>query len=415
MMNRGGPRKGRSLRGLVPLLLVSVLLTGCGTGGLTGSGETGHGDGDGGWIPDTGGLEDWDIQVVDDNADAGHLNTLRFTDRGLPAVSYFASMGTVYWIRYAAYDGWTWEIETVYETDTQTGCSLTLDPSGSPVVAFVGGDRQPLYYWPFQSDLLLARWNGLDWATETVDEEGVVGLWASVAYDGFGLPGISYQDLGNGIDYTDFHLRDLKYAYAVGDGWEVETVDEDGGGYYTQLLFDDEDQPAIAYCGNPDGEAQPVKFALRGDFGWQIQTVDATGECAEGSLSARTMPGGGFGIAYYDDASQDLKYASYFGGIWHRETVESHNKVGKYCSLAYGPDGQPVISYYYCGRSTDSDCQGGGDLRIARRTQTGWETATVESEGNTGLFTSIGVSAQGRIYIAYYDKSLGALKVAVQR
>ena len=89
--------------------------------------------------------------------------------------------------------------------------------------------------------------------------------------------------------------------------------------------------------------------------------------------------------------------------------------MGKYCSLAYGPDGQPVISYYYCGRSTDDDCQGGGDLRVAHRTQTGWETATVETEGNTGLFTSVQVSSLGAIYISYYDQSQEALKLAVHR
>jgi hypothetical protein len=352
---------------------------------------------------------------VDGNGNAGILNKMHFNAQGQPSISYFVAGGTVSWIRYAAYDGWTWEIETVHETDTQTGCGLTTGPSGRPVLAFVGGDRTPLYYWPFQSDLLMASWTGAEWETETVDEEGVVGLWPSVAFDRFGLAGISYQDLGTGIDYNDFHLRDLKYAYSTGDGWTAETVDLDGGGYYTELLFDEDDQPGIAYCGNLEDDRQPVKFAHRGDFGWEIQTVDSTSECAEGSLSLRNTPGGGFGIAYYDERHQDLWYASYFSGFWVREVVESHNQVGKYCSLAYGLDGQPVISYYYCGRSTDDDCQGGGDLRVARRTQTGWETATVDTEGNTGLFTSVEVSHTGAIYISYYDKTQEALKMAVHR
>jgi len=400
----------------VSLMVIGFLLSGCGTGSLTGEADIGSGSGGGGgYIPGGQLAEGWDIQVVDDNGNAGILNNLCMNGQGQPSISYFVVSGTVYWIRYAAYDGWTWEIETVHETDTQTGCSLTMDPSGSPVLTFVGGDRTPLYYWPFQSDLLLARWTGAGWPTEPVDEEGVVGLWASVGYDGFGLPGVSYQDLGTGIDYNDFHLRDLKYAYSAGASWVTETVDLDGGGYYTNLLFDEDDQPAIVYCGNKDDDSQPVKFAYRGDFGWETHTVDSTGECAEGSLSARNMPGGGFGIAYYDERHQDLKYATYMSGFWYRESVESHNQVGKYCSLDYGPDGQPVISYYYCGRSTDDDCQGGGDLRIARRTQTGWETATIETEGNTGLFTSLEVTNTGTIYISFYDKTEEALKLAVHR
>jgi hypothetical protein len=397
------------------LILAGILLSACGTGSLTG--EVGDGrNGGGGYVIPGGDIAgDWDIQVVDDNGNVGKLNELRFNGQGQPSIAYFAVSGTVYWIRYAAYDGWTWEIETVHETDTMTGCGLTMDPTGSPVLTYVGGERTPLYYWPFQSDLLMANWTGADWATEAVDEEGVVGLWPSVAFDRFGLAGISYQDLGTGIDYNDFHLRDLKYAYSTGGSWTTETVDLDGGGYYTNLLFDEDDQPGIAYCGNMDDDRQSVKFAHRGDFGWEIHTVDTFAECAEGSLSARSTPGGGFGIAYYDEGFEDLRYAAYMSGIWVRETVESHNQVGKYCSLAYGPDGQPVISYYYCGRSTDDDCQGGGDLRVAQRTQTGWETVTVETEGNTGLFTSIEVSNTGTIYVSYYDQSQQSLKMAIHR
>ena len=407
-----GNRPNRSAAAVV---LSCLLMFGCGTGSLTGEADVGSRSGGGGAFPGEGISGDWEIQVVDDNGNAGILNNLRFNGQGQPTISYFVSAGTASWIRYAVYNGWTWEIETVHETDTQAGCPLTMSPSGRPVLAFVGGTRRPLYYWPFQSDLLMATWTGAGWARETVDEEGVVGLWASVAFDGFGLPGISYQDLGNGVDYNDFHLRDLKYAYSWGGVWTTETVDRDGGGYYTNLLFDEDDQPAIAYCGNKGADSQPLKFARRGDYGWEIRTVDSTGECAEGSVSARNRPGGGFGIAYYDERRQDLRYASYFGGIWVLETVTSHNRVGKYCSLAYGPDGHPVISYYYCGRTTDDDCQGGGDLRVARRTRTGWQTATVDNEGNTGLYTSVQVTSLGAIYISYYDKTRERLKLAVHR
>lgn len=397
------------------LVLAAILLPACGTGSITGEAGEG-GSGGGGYVIPGGEISgDWDIQVVDDNGNAGVLNRLCFNGQRQPSISYFVVAGAVYWIRYAVYDGWTWEIETVHETDTQTGCGLAMDPTGRPVLAYVGGDRTPLYYWPFQSDLLLSTWTGADWETEPVDEEGVAGLWPSVGFDGFGLAGISYQDLGTGIDYNDFHLRDLKYGYSTGGVWTTETVDLDGGGYYTNLLFDEDDQPAIAYCGNVQDDHQAVKFAHRGDFGWEIRTVDSTVDCAEGSLSARNRPGGGFGIAYYDERNQDLKYATYMSGVWVRETVESHNQVGKYCSLAYGPDGQPVISYYYCGRSTDDDCQGGGDLRVAQRTQTGWETVTVDAEGNTGLFTSIEVTSTGAVYVSYYDKSQEALKMAINR
>lgn len=407
-------RPSQTLLGILAIL--SLVSTGCGTGGLSGEADlgSGSGGGEGGGGPSGGGSMDWTVSVVDTNGSAGSQNTLRIDPLGRPRIAYFAGADPTFWIREASFDGWTWEIETVYETDTPTGCSLAIDEAGASFLAFVGGGRQALYYWPFQSDLLLASRGGGSWQWETVDEEGVVGLWASVAFDRFGRAGISYQDLGHGIDYVDFHLRDLKFAQETADGWAVETVEEDGGGYYTQLVFDEDGQPSIAYCGNLQGDTQPVRFARRGDGGWQFQTVDAVGKCSEASLSLRTTPANGFGLAYYDDRNQDLKYASFFGGAWHIETVEAHNQVGKYCSLAYA-DGQPVISYYYCGRSTDQDCQGGGDLRVARKTQTGWIVETVDTAGNTGLFTSIALAPGGQAFIAYQDKTLGALKIAVGR
>ena len=405
----------RFFRALVSAAL--LFAAGCGTGGLSGDADmaSGSGSGGGGGPSGGGGSSDWTVSVVDTNGNAGSQNTLRIDPFGRPRVAYFAGADPIFWIREASFDGWTWDIETVYETDTPTGCTLAIDQAGQSFMAFVGGGRQPLYYWPFQSDLLLASRSAGAWQWEPVDEAGVVGLWASVAFDRFGRAGISYQDLGNGIDYVDFHLRDLKFAQETADGWAVETVEKDGGGYYTQLAFDEDGQPAIAYCGNLDGDVQPVRFARRGDSGWQFQTVDAVGKCSEASLSLRATPANGFGLAYYDDRFQDLKYASFFGGVWHLETVEAHNQVGKYCSLAYDADGQPVISYYYCGRSTDQDCQGGGDLRVARKTQTGWTVETVDSEGNTGLFTSLAFAPSGQAFIAYQDKTLGALKIAVGR
>ncbi|MEW6441120.1 MAG: hypothetical protein AB1640_09330 [bacterium] len=413
-LNRRGGQE-RAALGVLMLALLAIVAA-CGTGGLSGEAEMRAADGGGGGgSPGGSSSGNWTIQVVDTNANAGQQNTLRIDSQGRMFVSYFAGGSPAYWIRQAAFDGWSWEIETVYETDTNTGCSVALDGSGRPAIAFVGGGRQPLYYWPFQSDLLLASSDGGAWQWETVDETGVVGLWASVAFDRFGRPGISYQDLGNGIDYTDFHWRDLKFAQHTPDGWDVETLEPDGGGYYSQLVFDSDGQPAVAYCGNLDGESQPVKFARRGDTGWELYTIDAVGKCAEASLSLRSRLADRFGIAYYDDRTQDLKYADFFGGVWHLETVEAHNQVGKYCSLAFGPDGQPVISYYYCGRTTDQDCQGGGDLRIARRTDAGWVVENVETSGNTGLFTSLEITPRGETFIAYQDQTLNALKIAVQR
>jgi hypothetical protein len=55
-----------------------------------------------------------------------------------------------------------------------------------------------------KDDLKYARWTGSAWSIETVDSDGSVGGYASIALDSGNLPHISYHDNTN---------DDLKYAY----------------------------------------------------------------------------------------------------------------------------------------------------------------------------------------------------------
>lgn len=65
-----------------------------------------------------------------------------------------------------------------------------------------------------------------------------------------------------------------------------------------------------------------------------------------GEDTAITIDGTGVvHVAYYDRDEGNLKYAHYSGGAWTTSVVDDMGQVGRYTSIAVGPDGNPRIAY----------------------------------------------------------------------
>ena len=128
---------------------------------------------------------------------------------------------------------------------------------------------------------------------------------------------------------------------------------------------------------------------------------------------------GTIGVAYAVDTEEDdlaykmLKYAVRTGsGEWDIVVVDESASVGTYCSLTYNADGDPLIAYYAIQSHTGRRLE---NLKLARRTDTGWELETVAEAGNVGRDNTLWVDSTGAPHIVTYNDTTNEILHYVYR
>ncbi len=134
---------------------------------------------------------------------------------------------------YAAFDGSSWQQELIAGDDgvPRDNCSLALDGSGNPQVAFhldIGGLIGDLNYAKRETD---------GWSVESLELYSVDG-GSGLLVDSAGLPHISY-----GLNATDY--AGVYYQYYDGQAWQKEYVDTGIFIFDSSLAFDSAGQPVI--------------------------------------------------------------------------------------------------------------------------------------------------------------------------
>ena len=223
-----------------------------------------------------------------------------------PHVSYL-DLGTgVANLRYAWRTSSGWLSETI---DTNVGyCSLAVEPAPPYTVHMV--------YWNITQEALLHAWlSGTTWYTEVVESRsGYVATYISLALEPVSpyTPHISYQDGSSGF-------YDLKHAWWTPSGWLSETVESEGNvGTYSSLALElaSPYTPHISYYESTGG-VQDLRHAWWTPSGWLSETVDATGDVGEySSLALEPVSPYTPHIAYFDDTNDDLRHAWWTSSGW---------------------------------------------------------------------------------------------------
>ena len=293
---------------------------------------------------------------------------------------------------------------TAVDTADNVGlaASIAIGADGRPVISYFDFTRQALKV----AVCATAACTGTP--TITILDSGNVGTATSVAIGTDGHPVIAYRDLSN----LDLKVAVCATAACTGTPTTILTVDSTGDvGSDPSLAIGADGRPVISYYDATNGDLKVAVCATTTCTGTPtITTVDSVGNVGQFSALAIGLDGRPV-ISYRDASTFDLKVAACTTaactGTPTITTVDSVGVVGVDTSLAIGADGRPVISYF---DTTNAN------LKVAvcaTAACTGTPTiTTVDSDGIVGINSSIAIGPDGHPVMTYFDDTNDDLKVA---
>ena len=195
---------------------------------------------------------------------------------------------------------------------------------------------------------------------------------------------------------------ELNFLYRHEADYLIYNPSGQGTGQHTSLAVDDNNRSHIVFLDSTapygTGTSPQSQYSSYGD----VATVCESSKLGEPGgywHSAAIRPDGKLCVAYQDMQALSLKYACQTGAGcngWAILNVDTAQGTGAYASLAFNSQSQPYIAYY------DSSI---GALKIATQLGAHWDLDTIDDQGtlDVGRFTNIAIDAEDRVHITYYN------------
>ena len=327
-------------------------------------------------------------KVISDTHGVGLYTSIALDVNGNPYISYYDGIHGD--LKCARVTLGQWYVDTV-DSDGVTGMftSIAVDNS-NPVKIYIS------YYDYTQSSLRYAVWNGSSWSRITADDNGDVGQYTSLALDHDNRVRISYYDATN---------KDLKYAYWTGSTFVVSKVDGTAidVGMYTSIALKEGATPHISYYDATDGR---LRYAVYSVDGWSIYTISSD-ELSGWYPSIALDPNDNWypSISYYSSVTGQLKYVEKTGATtWSYSMIDYAHDQGAFASMDLDSTEKPHVAFF----DDVADV-----LNYAYWDGAAWQVEVVDSNAPVGLYCSLVLSAANVPHISYWDVR-GRLKYATK-
>ena len=238
----------------------------------------------------------WHDEIVDDVPGATSDASIAVDAEANPHIVYAPELAGLP-MRYARWDGTTWQKEDIVLRGGILSPSLVLDTADKPHVAYIVDSGGEVDY--------ASRSRGT-WSVETVD---IVSpnqtLATSLALDSTGRPHLAYDEL---------YDAGINYAVKSHVGWSIERVDR-GQRWTPELVLDSEDHPQLVFYDAEHGALIYATHPTRSSGTWCVQTIedDPSDAIRIGRNPAIAVDNGGLihvSYHYHDEFdSAQVKYA----------------------------------------------------------------------------------------------------------